>query len=337
MFHESIDILDGVMYYYVNSSRRASSTFVLCINTTGLLFFAGEFYMEQKPFLTIEEQLDLLESRGLIIDNVDNASACLARLNYYRLSGYTLTLRKGNRFYDNVKFSDVMQIYNFDRELKMLLSQWLEDIEISLRTRVGHELGRISPTSYLDVNSFASQLHFNEFREELHHALKNNKNEAFVKHHNSKYDGVLPCWAIVETLSFGALSRLFCNLNVSLKKEVCAYYSNIRYTYFENWFEGLVVLRNMCAHHTRLYNRGLPNALKFPHEDFRYFQEIGFDQNAIGKKVFFSIVILDRICPENTPMFINGIKVLIEKYPFIKIKHYGFPNDWEDVLDKINK
>ena len=294
--------------------------------------------MDLKPFLTVEEQLALLKSRGLIIEDDDAALSCLHQLNYYRLSGYTLTLRRGNKFYKDITFSDVMQIYNFDRELKMLLLQWLEDVEISLRTHIGYVLGSIGPTSYLDSSSFVSDAHHDIFRKELSNALKDNKNEAFVKHHNTKYGGVLPSWAIIETLSFGAISRLFSNLDVNIKKEICSsYYINLRYTYIENWLESLVVTRNLCAHHARLFNRGLPNAIKFGKDDFDYFLNIGFDTNAIGKKLFFPIVVLDRISHDHADLFINGINNLIKKYPFVSIKHYGFPDDWENVLSTLNE
>lgn len=73
---------------------------------------------EVKPFKTIEEQIAILENRGLIIDDKELAKKSLANLNYYRLSAYTLTLRKDDHFYDNVHFSDMMQIYKFDMELR---------------------------------------------------------------------------------------------------------------------------------------------------------------------------------------------------------------------------
>ena len=85
-----------------------------------------------KPFKTIEEQIAILEDRGLIIEDEDYAKKSLSNLNYYRLSAYTLTLRKDDCFYDNVRFSDVMQIYNFDMELRAALMYLLESIEVSI-------------------------------------------------------------------------------------------------------------------------------------------------------------------------------------------------------------
>ena len=89
-----------------------------------------------KPFKTIEEQIAILEDRGLIIEDEEAAKKSLSNLNYYRLSAYTLTLRKDDHFYDNVHFSDVMQIYDFDMELRAALMYLLESIEVSMRTLV---------------------------------------------------------------------------------------------------------------------------------------------------------------------------------------------------------
>ena len=96
------------------------------------------FVLEVKQFKTIDEQIKILESRGLIIDDREKAKQSLSNLNYYRLSGYTLTLRKNDRFYKNVKFSEVMQIYNFDMELRAALMYLLESIEISMRTYIAY-------------------------------------------------------------------------------------------------------------------------------------------------------------------------------------------------------
>lgn len=194
-----------------------------------------------KPFKDLDEQLEILRGRGLTIKDDESAKSTLETLNYYRLSGYTLTMRNSNTFYPNVKFSDAMQIYHFDQELKYVLLYHLEEIEISLRTHLAYILGQYGGDSYLKTDYYMSQEHCDQFMLEIHRALKDNRNEAFVKHHNTSYGGILPIWALVETLSFGTLSRLFSALNVSVKKEICEnYYGNIRYTYIASWLESLV-------------------------------------------------------------------------------------------------
>ena len=294
--------------------------------------------MDVKPYLTIEEQLQLLKDRGLYVDDDDEAMHMLHDLNYYRLSGYMLTLKKGDHFYSNIHFSDIMQIYNFDRELKGIMLFWLEEVEIALRTHIAYIMGKHGNTSYQDPSNFISDVHHEKFLEELQGALSDNKNEAFIKHHNTKYGGTLPVWVVVETLSFGAVSRLFTSLNIDIKKDNCEdYYFGIPPKYIENWLEGLVVVRNLCAHHARLFNRGLPNAIAFSRQEFSYLLDCGYDSNAVGKKLFFPVIIMDRLSPASSEWFRNTFADLRRKYPFVDIKHYGFMRDWESILDKLNK
>lgn len=293
-----------------------------------------------KPYKDLDEQIEILKERGLIIKDDKCAKSTLETLNYYRLSGYTLTMRNGNTFYSDAKFSDAMQIYHFDQELKYVLLYHLEEVEISLRTHLAYILGQYGGESYLKPDYYMSQEHRDQFMTEIHRALKDNRNEAFVKHHNTSYGGILPIWALVETLSFGTLSRLFSALNTSVKKEICEnYYGNIRYTYITSWLESLVVIRNLCAHHSRIYNRGIPLTPPFCQEDRDFFVESGYDGNSIGKRVFFHLIILCRMSgsDDTETKLISSIIRLKEIYPFTDLKHYGFKYNWIDLLHKSNQ
>lgn len=302
--------------------------------------------VEYKPFKSIDEQLSLLSDRGLIIDDPTYAKHILTHYNYYRLSGYTLTLRKKDKFYPGITFNDIMQIYNFDYDFKYMLLSMLEHIEISLRTHIAYVLGQQDKNinhgtvSYLNKANYASAVHFEQMQPEFRSARADNRNEAFIKHHNTKYNGVLPVWVFVETLSFGTLSRLFASLDVAIKKEICdEYYKGIRYTYIENWLQALVVLRNLCAHHSRVYNRGLSSVPKFSSHDLERLKSFGYQANEIGKKVFFALLIMDRIFDDNniTKKIINNMDKLTQTYPFVNLKHYGFKSNWKYILADLNK
>lgn len=301
--------------------------------------------MNPKPYKTIDEQISILEDRGLHIENIDYVKECLTNLNYYRISGYTLTLRKNDKFYKDITFEDVMQIYNFDKELKLIVLKYLEDIELSLRTHIGYVLGRqdteeSTELSYMKIENYVSKEHHDEIMEELQYAIGDNRNEAFIKHHQTKYHGRLPVWAMVETLSFGVLSRFFSSLDQNIKKEICdKYYHGIRPQRIENMIEGLVVLRNICAHHSRLYNRGLPNTPRVSKENLDFYVEKGYEKNDIGKKVFFRFVMMDRLIERNSFVdeLSNDIDDLCRKYPFVRLSHYGFKENWQDIIRALNK
>ena len=296
--------------------------------------------MKHKPFKSYDEQIDLLRSKGLTINDPDFARKSLSELNYYRLSGYSLVLRKNDKFYPGVTFEDIMEIYNFDKELKIILLGYLEDIEVSLRSHIAYELGKLdvdedSSISYRCKENFASDEHFERFMQDLAVAHRDNKHEAFVKHHDTKYSGALPVWAMVETLSFGSASRLFHSLGIPLQKQICAVsYPGMRYITVSNWLEGLVVLRNLCAHHARLFNRGFVISPSFSPDVIEAFENCGYERNQIGKRLFFRLVVIARLSPraDIVERIITDISELSRKYPGVKLSHYGFLPGWEDIL-----
>ncbi|MCI8348707.1 MAG: Abi family protein [Firmicutes bacterium] len=301
--------------------------------------------MTHKPFKSIDEQISLLrDEKQLIIDDEETAKLYLQELNYYRLSGYSLTLRTNDTFYKNIKFSDIMQIYHFDRDLKLYILKYLEDIEISLRTHIAYELGKKdidpeAPVSYTLRENFISDSHYHKFQEEIKEQIKNSREEAFIKHHNRKYNGVLPVWAMVETLSFGKVSSLFSILNIDIKKNICdTYYHQIRYSSVEKLLESLVVLRNLCAHHSRLYNRGLPVKPDFAKWEIEYFASKNYERNEIGNRLFFRLPVIMRLSYDNiTEKIISDINILQNKYPFVDLKHYGFKKEWKEILKTLNE
>lgn len=188
---------------------------------------------EVKPFRTIEEQIAILESRGRIIDDEESAKKSLANLNYYRLSAYTLTLRKDDHFYDNVHFSDIMEIYKFDMELRAALMYLLESIEVSMRTHIGYYHAKsYGALGYYEESSFEDAERFHKF-------------EADYK-------------ATIE--EYG-------------DKEICkSNYGKINDEYIGNWLQGCTILRNICAHRGRLFNRQIPFSLRLGKRDKQIFQ-----------------------------------------------------------------
>jgi len=294
-----------------------------------------------KPFLTIDEQINLLKSRGLIIKDIDEARNALEYHNYYRLSGYSLTLRKNDKFYEGVAFSDLLQIYNFDNELKSIILDALAEIEINLKTHIGYVLGELTdPLGYMDAKYYESNGKYEKFKNEFEEALSDNKHEVFVKHHIDEHDSEFPIWVAVEVLSFGSVSKFFKSLRQDLKKTICIqYYHAIKPYYLWVWFHSISVLRNICAHRARLFNRGLTTAIPFPAKEFNKLKKYGYDPDGIGKKLFFAIIIIDRILPNRgtSDKMIKQITALAKKYPFVDLGHYGFKKNWKKILFDINE
>lgn len=297
---------------------------------------------KHKDYLTIEQQIALLRSRNLIISDDSYACEKLSELNYYRLSGYSLTLRnESNKFIKNARFEDIIDIYEGDQKVKSLLFKYLAKIEIALRTHIGYTLGAIHPLALNSSDTFRSEDHYNAFREQLKEAVRNNKTEPFVLHHQNKYGGLMPSWVVVELLSFGELSTLYSALNKDIKKNLVAeYYPGVKFDYLENWLEGLVILRNFCAHHKRLYNRGLIKTPSMTDAELKYYREtLKYDENAIGKRLFFRLVILCRLLPtrEEQEKFINELNTIFINHKSLDLKKYAFPYNWEMHIRELNE
>ena len=296
----------------------------------GLLYLWRNFVVQYvKPFKTIEEQIAILEDRGLIIEDEEYAEKSLANLNYYRLSAYTLTLRKDNHFYDNVHFSDVMQIYNFDMELRAALMYLLESIEVSTRTYIGYYHAKaFEPLGYYSEETFDDIDRFHKFEKDYKAAVvEYGDKEVFVKHHNDTYDGNFPIWVLVELLTLGSLSRLFKNLTSEVRDEICKNnYGKINDEYIGNWLQGCTILRNICAHRGRLFNRQIPFSLRLSKKDKQIFKDCGISINKATKQLFAYLIVMKKMIPDervwNT--FTSRFVDLQNKYPFVRLDYYGF-------------
>ncbi|MFZ3578058.1 Abi family protein [Virgibacillus sp. DJP39] len=293
--------------------------------------------MESKPFKSVNEQIDILIDRGLTVDDRSYAYSVLSHVNYYRLSGYTLTLRKNDEFYKNVTLEQVMQIYNFDAELRSLLLYFLENIEVSFRAHLGYfHSEKYGPLGYMDKDNFVDARHYDIFYQEIKRIKDDERNEVFIKHHNENYNKQFPFWVVVELMSFGCLSRGFKNLHEDIKVHICKeHYSPIPYYYIENWLQGFVILRNICAHRGRLYNRYITYVPKLSPKDKKLFKRYNLDLNKETKQIFTYIYVMNKLIGDEVIMdsFIYKFKELIVKYPFVKLSHYGFPDDWEKLLN----
>lgn len=290
-----------------------------------------------KPFKTLDEQVEILLSRGLIVKNKKVAKKYLSTINYYRLSAYTLTLRKNDKFYKNVKFEDILEIYYFDMELRHALMQLLESIEVSMRTHISYRHGEAyGPLGYKKSENFARKEYHDDFLKSCNMCIdKFAHNEIFIKHHNDVYGRKYPIWVLVETLTFGTLSKMFSNLKKNIQKEISRqYYKNIPVRYLKNWLHAATIIRNICAHQGRLFNRKVPYAILYSKKDRKIFNKNDIPVDIANKTLFGYLLNFKKLVPRDEIWedFVEKFKDLVIKYPFVLLKHYGFPDNWEDFL-----
>jgi abortive infection bacteriophage resistance protein len=221
-----------------------------------------------KEPLRFEQQLALLVERGLIVENYDKAIRFLSRVNYYRFSAYCIPFEKSRHsFRENVTFSNVQELYKFDKDLRNLLDEALEIIEIGLKTSIAYHLAHKhntfiheTPDAFFENRAFT----FSKWQEKLHTEIRRSQ-EKFIDHFKSKYEGFpkLPLWMAVEVMSFGSLSRMISALKRTEQIEIARIYG-LHSKVFCSWLHTLVYVRNICAHHGRIWDRVLSIKMAVP-------------------------------------------------------------------------
>ena len=231
-------------------------------------FLSGEGGMI-KPPKTYAEQLEILKSRGLTVADEALALHRLAHHNYYRLCDYRVPLTTpGNhdQFLPGTTFEDLWSLYHFDRNLRQLVSEATKRIEISTRARWAYELGHIhGAQAYEDPKVFRVPHRHANALAQLDEELKRSE-EPFVRHYRQKY-GIdrPPIWAACEVMSFGLLSRFYENIARDRDKKQIANTYGFSISNLKSLLEHCVYIRNICAHHSRLWNRQFTITVELPY------------------------------------------------------------------------
>lgn len=251
-----------------------------------------------KPWKSYEEQLDQLVSRGMAVGDRALALDYLERIGYYRLSGYWFAFRERSgplilladdgrkpkkvkvetllfdQFKPGATFQNAVDLYVFDKQLRLLALDALERIEVALRVDVSHVLGRLDRFAYLKPEffheDFSSKLDkdsgLTRHHEWLgkHAQLINRSKEEFVRHNKAKYGLPLAMWVACEVWDFGTMSTLFKGMREAEQDTIAGQYGISNGRIFATWLRSLNYLRNVCAHHSRLWNRNIVDQPRLP-------------------------------------------------------------------------
>lgn len=294
-------------------------------------------HMKLKPALTYDQQIaKLVNDHHLKISDTKFAEKILMKINYYRLSGYGIGLKKPNNgeyYQDTITIEQLFNLYCFDSQFKNDLMRTIEQIEIELRTQIAYYLSiKYGPEVLMNEANFIyktnkqGQSIYSIIINNLDKEIERQKNKPFVKHHIEKYDRQFPIWVSVELMSFGSLSSLFSILKAEDQKNISRYY-NTDPRFLKNWILCLVEVRNICAHYTRLYNMPLKENPRLYKENLRYRKE----QN----KIFPVLLIIKRMLKANEQWssLLKDLKNTFVKYKgSFEFAFMGFPQDWEEIL-----
>lgn len=292
-----------------------------------------------KQPLSISEQVQKLKQRGLIINDKQFTEKTLAHISYYRLRAYTYPFQDNkdpeSPFIEEVTFETIIDLYRFDQKLRVLIFDAIEKIEIALRTQIIYQFSlkhgshwQTNPHLYRDTARFAKHL------ESLNREIERS-DETFIKHYKKKYSepSQPPSWMSLEVASMGTLSKLYQNMKDSdAKRTVADNFGLINISNLENWMFCFSSVRNICAHHSRLWNRRLSSIIKLPYitkYDFLNKREV---KKIYTNKIYATLLAMDYVLKIVNPSFefSNKLKQLMTECPLSQQKAMGFTDNWQN-------
>lgn len=290
----------------------------------------------------MSEQVDKLESKGLIFYDKKEAEHFLFDVSYYRLRAYTYPFQDnsgdGEHLFvrDDIYFSEIINLYKFDRDLRFLVFNAIARIEVSLRARITQIYSEQTGDCHWFLNKELYRCDFDKLVKDIA-ADVNRSNEEFIKHYYNKYDEpeMPPCWMSLEVVSFGTLSRLYQSLKKDgNKKRLAQSYGIADISVFENWLHAISNLRNCCAHHGRIWNRRFMINMVLPYNTSRLFMDRK-SLNTIKRNKLFPLLsaikyLLDSIDASND--FKEILRSLLNRnLRLLSLRDMGFPSNWNQL------
>ncbi len=307
------------------------------MHTWRVFSFIANLYIMPKPARTIQEQISLLQSRNMNFRQIANAPHFLSNISYYRLKGYWWEMqdnRINHHFVNGSFFEDVIDLYNFDRHFRLIVFNAIERIEISLRTKLIYHLSlQYGSEWYLNPSLFDEPKRYNSFVAKLFQDISNSSEEFIIKHFDNHQTEHPESWKAMEVLTLGSLSKLYQNLKHQLpeKNKIAREFGLYNQKYLSSWLLTITVVRNIIAHHSRLWNRVIINKYDWPTTAAQPLLNYVPD-NRQRRKIFPLLTAIIYMNNEISPG--NSIKQelidLFNRFPNIHLSRMGFPNNWQN-------
>lgn len=305
---------------------------------------AGYLYMDKQNFtkqpLSIDQQLDLLRQRNLTISDESFARLCLETVSFHRLSAYSLPFerdKKSHLFQKDITFSHIWNLYLFDRKLRLLVLDIIERFEIALRTTLSNHLAvKHGAWWYLEDGVFkTSWIKKNHkdyspkdiFLYELNSVCSDKKHNEAIKHYYQKYDKppYPPSWIVLEFLSFGKCTSLYRYLRSPKDKAGISAIFGVHQNIFESSLEPLRYTRNLCAHHSRLWDRWFV----YKPRTLRELKAADCLPGTLKEQLALLHLLTTKISPQSN--WKQRLHDLFAQYEqFVQFKLMGFTKNWRD-------
>lgn len=293
----------------------------------GRQFFLLESALLLKEPTTYKEQILKLKGHGFVVDNEEQAIEFLKNVNYYRLSAYFLPFKRPNEVANDIPFSKLISIYRFDSRMRLWVLAVIEDIEQYAKTQIAYHIAHeYGAEAYLNEDIFSQKHKHKNFLSKLEDHKKENRKNPVLIHHNKRYKGRIPIWAIVEFFSIGSLSVFYADLKIRDRKYIAKNGFSTGQKQLVSWLRVTTELRNRCAHFARLYFWNFHSVPKSDKHNSKQMDNTLFSQ-------IFMLKLLHPMKEEWNRHLKNLIDLIDEFSQEIDLDHIGFKTDWKSVLE----
>ena len=306
--------------------------------------------MGAKVFRTIDEQINILKSKGLIITDYDKTSEILLRENYFFLNGYRspFLMSGSKRFVNGCTFEELYSLFKFDRFFRNIIFKNLLIVENNYKSIFSYVLSKkygYKEKDYLNINNFDRNKdkirQINDLIRKLKRQIRINGYQHQATSHYINNYGYIPMWVGVKVLSFGLMSELFSILKKEDKDEIASYYKNVNADDLESNLSILSNYRNLCAHEDILYNHETQKSIL----DNKYHEMLQIPkidgEYIYGKNDLFALIIIlkDLLTEKDFKMMMNEINYEIDwlasKLKCINVRkvlnRMGFPENYNQI------
>ncbi len=295
-----------------------------------------------KPAGRAASLVDQWIERGLDVPDRARAEHYLSVVSYYRLSAYTLPFQCGNpehHFNHGASFCEVLDLYIFDRQLRLLLLDAIERIEVALRARMTNVLAKNhGPHAYLDRAIFDTRYDHDWLLQQIQRKCGESQAETFIKHYRGKYTNpeLPPIWMVMEILTFKEVSVLFSFLRQKEDKQAISEFWGLDDTVLRSWFRALSDIRNVCAHHARTWNREFGSKPLIPRKVPKRWPDLGRPltdpQVKPTNRLYYFLVVIEFLLEKINPgsKWYERLYCLMREHPKVSKPHMGMPDDWAD-------
>lgn len=289
-----------------------------------------------KPAISIDDQIALLRHRGMVIDDEARARHYLQHISYYRLRAYWLPFEvpagNGNHaFRAGTNFEDVLSLYVFDRQLRLLIMDAIERVEVALRANWAHCMAMTYGShGYLEQHLYARRDRHAKGVTTLTNEFRQSK-DTFAEHYRRKYTNpnLPPVWMAAEIMSFGQLSKWIYNLRHRADRQAIAKPFALDEKALCSFAHHISNVRNICAHHGRLWNKRFTVTMAVP--KFPAKLPVAM-RGANGRQLHNTLVMLDYLLSIIAPdtEWRARLVALIDGCPLADPASMGFPEGWRD-------